>query len=171
MAALEALRSKDPELLAEEAAQQRWERDLAAWKQLIQAFPKKYFSKLLKRMADDDAPLDGIQQLQICIYNETWIPQPVPPEVAEVYVNEPKAVPWLRCQDCQLLLPVRSGFWRNTQSGHWCQGNQRYFADCPACHGEIAPRGQNLSFEYWRWQPLRPTELWEFLDEAPLEVG
>ena len=113
--------------------------------------------------------MDGLREMEICLYNETWEGQPVPLEVAEVYFNDPKATPWLRCSKCQLLLPTRRGFWHNTQTGGWWQSKMRYFEKCPGCGGKIVPRGQDLSWIENSPFPVRPVPPWEFLDDSPPE--
>lgn len=137
---------------------------------LYRSFPDEHSQRFLALSEDDSAHHAGFFELLICIKNGSWKPQKIPVAVAEVWLDDHKATPWLRCKACQLLLPKRRGFWLNTQTGAWWQGAMKYFADCPSCHGEIGPRGEDASFEYWKWQPLRPEPPWEFLDEAPVKV-
>lgn len=143
----------------------RYERERALRVRFIRFFPKQCRPQLLERLKMPGT--DGLQQLMICLSNGIWEGQPLPHEVAEVYLNDPKATPWLRCSQCELVLPKRSGFWHNTNNGKWWQSCMRYFAKCPGCQGKIVPRGQDLSWRENSPFPVQPVPPWEFLD-APL---
>jgi hypothetical protein len=164
---LEAVIAQDPVRLLEQAAERRRERDLEELSQLLAAFPKECLPRVLERLKVRVSAFDGIHELRICLGNGTWKAQPIPFEVAEVYLDEPKATPWLRCIQCQLLLPKRSGFWHNTQTGGWWQSYLYFFEACPGCGGEIVNRGTGAPLYRSPDFPLRPVPPWEFLDDSP----
>ncbi|HQR43884.1 MAG TPA: hypothetical protein PLX97_14415 [Gemmatales bacterium] len=164
---LEQLYAQDPVRLEEESALYRVEKERAVTLKLMECFPKECRSLVVKRLARPEPRIDGLHDLKSCLANGTWEGQPVPFEVAEVYLQDPKAIPWLQCSQCQLLLPKRAGFWHNTENGAWWQSCMRYFAHCPGCQGEIVPRGEDRSWHAQSPFPLRPEPPWEFLDEPP----
>ena len=56
-------------------------------------------------------------------------PVAMPPNVAEVYLNDPQAYPADRCDGCGYLLPTRSTFRADGSYRHIA----RYLGACPVC--------------------------------------
>jgi hypothetical protein len=59
------------------------------------------------------------------------LPESIPPELIQVYVNDPEAVPLHDCARCGLAIPVRP----DRQRGEDSPAEQVYFATCPHCGG------------------------------------
>ena len=59
----------------------------------------------------------------------TGAPVAMPPNVAEVYMNDPDAYPTNRCEGCGYLLPTRSKIRADGSYQHIA----RYLGECPVC--------------------------------------
>jgi hypothetical protein len=159
--------AQDPAHLREVALEQRRKAETQALTTLCWALPTQVHPQYIEWVENPEVHNTGIDELFSCLMNGVWKAQKIPLAVAEVYFSDPKATPWLRCSQCQLLLPKRRGFWHNTQTGGWWQSCMRYFQKCPGCQGEIVPRGEDRSWQPVSPFPLRPVPPWEFLDEQP----
>ena len=159
--------ANDPARLREESAARREQEESDLITELYGVFPPQWQEQFLAMYESDQEITEGIKDLLNCMRHGIWKAQEIPAPVAEVWLTDAKATPWLRCSQCQLLLPIRRGFWRNTQTGGWWQSCMRYFARCPGCQGEIVPRGEDRSWYPNAPFPLRPEPPWEFLDKSP----
>ncbi len=169
---LELERANDPRVQARLAAERRAQRDYETKVQLVECFPQELQRAVIDRLVQHQKLRhirDGIWDLWMRILNQTWEPKPLPREVAEVFLAEPRATAWNRCLACDIPLPTRSGYWLDTRDGRWWQDSQHYFADCPVCHGPIVTYIQHKPVEYRHWAPLRPAPPFVFLDEAPTD--
>jgi len=79
------------------------------------------------------------------------LPDELPPELIEVYLSDPEAMPLDDCQNCGLAVPVRP----NRLHGLEGDPEQRYFPQCPVCGGVTGP------YLYWsrNARPLSTTEV------------
>lgn len=157
----------DPIRLQQESLARREQQEADLISALYEVFPPELQEQFQTMLASEGGFYEGIKDLLRCMHHGMWKAQMIPSAVAEVWLTDSKAIPWLRCSQCQLLLPIRSGFWRNTQTGGWWQSCMRYFKECPACQGEIVPRGEDRSWNPNAPFPVRPEPPWEFLDQSP----
>jgi hypothetical protein len=65
------------------------------------------------------------------LWKATSLPGSLPPELIQVYLSDPEAMPLHDCEDCGLVVPVRPG--------KGCDGDGEpervYFPTCPCCGG------------------------------------
>lgn len=59
------------------------------------------------------------------------LPQELPPELVQVYLDDPEAVPLHDCESCGVAIPVRP----NRIDGLEAEPEQTYFPTCPICGG------------------------------------
>jgi hypothetical protein len=59
-------------------------------------------------------------------------PAALPPQVAQVYIEDPKALPIQDCEDCGYLVPATAPAW--SAAGH--RPGRSYFERCPLCGGK-----------------------------------
>lgn len=157
--ALESQLQNDPEYLAEQRTLQREVKRRQELLEFIRLFPRACRKSVLLQQLDDS---EALIQLFSCMLSRQWSSLPIPLEVAQVYLEDPKASPYQRCLECGLLLPLRWGIWRNTITKVWWQAPLRYFALCPACGGAIGSRHEGKPYHF-PYVPYRVVPPWEFL--------
>lgn len=158
---LESLVQHDPEYHAEQRALQRAIEERQKLLDFIRLIPRSCRKTVLRQLRSND----GLKQVFRCMQTRLWPHVPIPLEVVQVYIEDEKASPYQRCIECQLLLPIRWGIWRNTVTQHWWQAPLRYFAACPACGGVIGSRHEGKPYCY-PYIPYQVEPPWEFLEES-----
>ena len=163
--------ANDPAKLQQRGDEERREREVQTWAKLLSCFPKPYHERILVLMREHRRDLctahPALSRLYYMIWHQEWEPQPFPESLAEVYVEDAKALAWRKCKECGVPLPVRQGYWtKEGVSGFWC-APMRYFANCPGCGGEIVNWYQGRPVERHNYLPLVPNERFHFHDECP----
>lgn len=156
----------DPDYRAEQQAIQRVAEQRKQLAQFLLLFPKSCRKAVLLQLDNDS----GLRQVFYCFQSRRWPLVPIPLEVAQIYLQELNAVPFQRCTQCHLLLPIRWGIWLNTTTQCWWQAPVRYFAACPACGGSIGSREEGKPYNY-PYVPLRVEPPWKFQDGLDIPLS
>ena len=152
------LRAQDlrrPQQQAEER-HQRWVDNVM---KLFTVFPEERYEDLLDWLKSDRWKGSALAELLNWITTGCWQLVPIPPAVADVFLNEPWAQPRAHCASCATLLPLRWGIWTNTETGQSWQAPLCYFRKCP-CGGTILVHGKPVDIR--SWLPERVVPPWTF---------
>lgn len=158
---LESLVLNDPEYVTEQNAIQREVDRRQELLEFIRLIPRACRKSVLMQFQSND----GLRQVFSCMQSRHWPAVPIPLEVIQVYLDDPKASPYQRCIQCHLLLPIRWGIWRNSITKLWWQAPIRYFTLCPACGGTIGSRHEGKPYIY-PYVPVRVEPPWEFYEDS-----
>jgi hypothetical protein len=163
--------ANDPERQRQSADAARHQRDVDTWALVLAVFPEDLRPRILDVLKSNRGDVHSkhlaLSRLFWLIYHGEWQPTPFPRALAEVYLDDPKALAWSKCQACGLPLPRRWGFWVEAGTGGWWQAPLRYFDRCPACGGEVGNWSQHDVSRPCPWLPAVPNEKYHFQDDCP----
>jgi len=111
-----------------------------AMDQLLAAVPSGQRSQVRELLTNRRCGGRGLRALLTLIENEErLLPDVLPSELVDVYLNDDEAEPLHDCEECGLPIPVHA----SRRCGHEAMVERVYFPTCPHCGGRT---GQ---YAYW----------------------
>ena len=100
------------------------------------AVPAKLRSRVRAVVMDPYLGGRGLRKwLALLTQSACPLPEELPEELVEIYLEDCDAEPLFDCAECGLALPVRAG----RRGGHEPTHDRVYFAACPHCSGPVGP--------------------------------